>query len=267
GGASRTISDVDDGSGNRDVVVFTDVKPSDVQLVERSGNQLLLRFSGGGQLSVENYFLGEAFRVEAFHFTNGSVWGDKQLRDRVVVGGATAGNDWLGGYNDMANRIKGLDGHDVLYGGALNDVLTGGSGNDTLYGGDGDDILDGGAGNDILYGGWGRDRLVSGGGTDTLNGGEGDDSYVIVRSGALKQISDYDPKPGNRDVVIFQNLASTDVASVRRQADQLEIRFNTKDQLLISNYFTGAEHRIEAFQFSNSTTWGQADVLALIPPA
>jgi len=266
GGDRKQISDLDYTAGNRDVVMFQNLRSQDVTAVERHGNQLLLRLAGGGQLSVENYFVSEAFRIEAFQFSNGVVWGDRQLRDRVVVGGATAGNDTLGGFTDMVNRIKGLDGNDLLYGGLLNDVLTGGNGNDTLHGGDGDDILDGGSGHDVLYGGRGRDRLLSGTGSDILNGGEGDDTYVIARSGSLKQITDYDPNPANHDTVRFSNLKSTDLISFQRQNLNLEMNFVTKDQLLVSNYFLAKEFRIESFQFSNGITLGESDVFALIPP-
>ena len=267
GGEDRkTISDGDFGAGSHDVVLFTDLKPSDVKLVERNESQLLLHFSRGGQLSVDLYFHGANFRVEAFQFSNGVAWDDKRLRDRVVVGGATGGDDRLGGYNDMANRIKGLNGDDVLFGGVMNDVLIGGNGNDNLHGGDGDDILNGGSGNDVLYGGNGSDRLVSGRGSDILSGGEGDDSYVIVKSGALKQISDHDPDPSNHDVITFKNLLSTDVASVWRQDNHLEINFVSNDQLLVSNHFLSESYRIEEFKFSDGIVWGQADVVALIPP-
>ena len=67
--------------------------------------------------------------------------------------GATAGNDLLGGYQDMVNRIDGLEGNDELFGGGFGDELVGGSGNDELHGLEGDDHLDGGAGDDVLYGG------------------------------------------------------------------------------------------------------------------
>ena len=41
------------------------------------------------------------------------------------------GNDVLGGYQDMVNRINGLAGHDQLLGGGpMNDALAGGDGND-----------------------------------------------------------------------------------------------------------------------------------------
>ena len=268
GGEDRkTINDGDFGAGSHDVVMFTDLKPSDVKLVERNESQLLLHFSGGGQLSIDLYFHGTNFRVEAFQFSNGTVWGDHQLRDRVVVGGATGGDDWLGGYNDMANRIKGLRGDDALFGGVMNDALRGGNGNDTLHGGDGDDLLHGGSGHDVLYGGLGSDRLVSGRGSDILNGGEGDDNYVIVKSGALKKIIDHDPNPSNHDVVYLKKLPSTDVVSVQRLDNHLEINFVTSDQLLVENYFLGESYRVEEFQFSNGIAWDQADVFGLIPPA
>ncbi|MCP9838554.1 hypothetical protein KBY84_13715, partial [Cyanobium sp. N.Huapi 1H5] len=266
GGERKEISDTDYQGGNRDVVQYQTLRSQDITSTERHGNHLILRDSRGGQLKVEHYFASEVHRIEAFQFSNGVVWGDGHLRDRVVVSGATAGNDTLGGFNDMANRINGLDGHDLLYGGVLNDALTGGNGNDTLHGGDGDDILDGGAGHDALHGGRGRDRLISGTGNDSLVGGEGDDTYVIVRSGSIKTITDYDPNVTNKDVVTFSNLRSTDLLSTRRQGVNLEMRFSTRDQLVVSNYFVSKDYGIETFRFSNGVTFGDAEVLALIPP-
>ncbi|MEA5391908.1 calcium-binding protein, partial [Cyanobium gracile UHCC 0139] len=242
------------------------IRSQDVSSVERHDNHLSLRYSGGGKLTVENYFVSEPYRIEAFEFSNGVVWDERQIRGRVVVGGATSGSDTLGGYNDMVNRIKGLDGHDLLHGGVLNDVLIGGNGNDALYGGDGDDILDGGAGHDALFGGPGRDRLVSGTGSDSLNGGVGDDTYVIARSGSTKTIADFDQNPLNRDIVTFSNLKSTELYSVRRQDMHLEMKFSTKDQLVVANYFLSPANLIESFRFSNGVTFAESDILSLIPP-
>ena len=134
GEGQKTIGDWDYTAGNRDLVLFKDVGAANVQLVERNGAHLCIYYGSGDRLWVENYFQATAFRVEAFQFADGSVWGDGDLRDRAVVGGATAGNDVLGGYQDMANRIDGLEGNDKLSGGGFGDVLVGGSGNDGLYG-------------------------------------------------------------------------------------------------------------------------------------
>jgi Ca2+-binding RTX toxin-like protein len=99
----------------------------------------------------------------------------------LINGGAVA---VVGGAPTVANttliRVFGLAGQDVitlseangalpaanLFGGAGNDVLTGGSGADQLFGQ---------AGNDTLLGKGGADLLFGGGDNDTLTGGDGDD--------------------------------------------------------------------------------------------
>jgi Ca2+-binding RTX toxin-like protein len=74
----------------------------------------------------------------------------------VLIGGR--GNDTLTG-NELANRIHGAGGNDVIYGGAGNDTLVGGPGEDRLYGLDGNDtFLTRDGQKDSLYGGGGTDR-------------------------------------------------------------------------------------------------------------
>ncbi|MHA4871305.1 type I secretion C-terminal target domain-containing protein [Duganella sp. PWIR1] len=53
----------------------------------------------------------------------------------------TGGSGFAGTGNDLANRISGASGNDLLVGGAGNDTLTGGGGADTIDGGDGDDTV------------------------------------------------------------------------------------------------------------------------------
>ena len=75
---------------------------------------------------------------------------------------------------DDADFIVGFDNRaDVLKGGAGDDLLNGKSGDDQLYGGDGDDSLYGEEGNDQLYGGSGNNSLI---------GGVGNDTYIIESS-------------------------------------------------------------------------------------
>ncbi|KEF42017.1 MAG: hypothetical protein ER33_08460 [Cyanobium sp. CACIAM 14] len=267
GGDQKTISDVDGRAGNRDVVLFTDVMASEVQQVERHWNHLYLYYGSGDRLQVENYFASEVYRIEAFQFADGTVWGDGELRDRVVVGGATSGNDWLGGYGDMANRIDGLEGNDQLHGGGFGDVLVGGAGHDGLYGNEGDDHLDGGSGDDVLYGGGGRDWLVAGRGKDLLNGGGGDDVYVIGKGGDQKTISDVDGRAGNRDVVLFTDVMASEVQQVERHWNHLYLYYGSGDRLQVENYFASEVYRIEAFQFADGTVWGDQQVMGFIGAA
>lgn len=98
----------------------------------------------------------------------------------VIAAFGGAGDDILTG-GDAADHLVGGVGADTLDGAGGADILDGGDGADTLIGGDGDDTLDGGAGNDTLQGGSGADTLIGGAGADTLDGGSGND---ILQGGA-----------------------------------------------------------------------------------
>ncbi|RUS59631.1 hypothetical protein EGN72_13075 [Pseudorhodobacter sp. E13] len=91
----------------------------------------------------------------------------------VLDGGA--GNDTIYGDGGNDSLLGGAD-NDLLYGGTGNDTLFGGTGNDTLYGDDSSDSLNGDDGTDLLYGGAGNDTLNGGAGADTLYGDDGNDS-------------------------------------------------------------------------------------------
>ena len=67
--------------------------------------------------------------------------------------------DNITGYADRQNIIRGDDGNDKLFGGALADTLNGEAGDDTL---------DGRGGGDVYIGGPGRDWMVAGDGADTF---------------------------------------------------------------------------------------------------
>jgi Ca2+-binding RTX toxin-like protein len=60
----------------------------------------------------------------------------------------------------------GNDLNNEIWGGGLEDVLSGGDGHDNILGGGGDDILYGGAGHDTLQGQAGADYMEGGGGND-----------------------------------------------------------------------------------------------------
>ena len=77
--------------------------------------------------------------------------------------------------DDVAGRLYGLNGDDVLTGSSAGDDLFGGNGSDALMGGAGSDRLYGGAGDDVLDGGSGADRLFGGSGADVFVLGEGRD--------------------------------------------------------------------------------------------
>ncbi len=81
----------------------------------------------------------------------------------------------------FADKIRGNEAENYLYGGAGDDVLTALGGGDTLDGGDGDDTLYGsGHGHDLLLGGAGDDHIVLYSPMDMIvDGGDGVDTMEI----------------------------------------------------------------------------------------
>ncbi|MEM8655971.1 MAG: Hint domain-containing protein [Pseudomonadota bacterium] len=67
----------------------------------------------------------------------------------------------------------GVEGDDVIEGGAGDDTIVGNGGNDSLSGQGDDDLVDGGSGDDTLSGGAGADTVLGGSGDDVISGGEG----------------------------------------------------------------------------------------------
>ncbi len=92
--------------------------------------------------------------------------------DRIFVYGDHVTND----------RLKGMGGDDVIFGG---------KGNDRLYGGTGADKLGGGDGNDFLFGGKGSDRdfMDGGNGTDTVVLLGARDEYIIESVNSIYRVS------------------------------------------------------------------------------
>src|SRR5262245_40464970 len=84
-----------------------------------------------------------------------------------------AGNDTI-----TLNEANGALPKANLFGGAGDDLLTGGSGADLLFGQAGNDTLLGKAGSDFLFGGAGNDALTGGKGDDQVFGEAGDDLMI-----------------------------------------------------------------------------------------
>ncbi|MBE1285636.1 MAG: hypothetical protein GJ676_20155 [Rhodobacteraceae bacterium] len=87
----------------------------------------------------------------------------------------TAGGPVFYEATSAADKVRGSDYSDKLFGQASNDRLEGRNGADLLDGGTGNDRLFGGNGRDELIGGTGEDYLKGGKGNDILDGGTGQD--------------------------------------------------------------------------------------------
>lgn len=175
GDGQDVIYDHDTSAASLDAVMFgPGIAPDQVTASRSANGHLVLTIAGSSdQLTVHNYFLGDAtagWQVEEIRFADhpATVWTVADVKAMQFNSGA--GNDNLIGYASD-DVMFGYEGNDTLSGGAGNDVLDGGAGTDTLSGDAGHDTLYGGAGVDALKGGEGNDQLLGGADADNLQGG------------------------------------------------------------------------------------------------
>jgi Ca2+-binding RTX toxin-like protein len=268
---------ITDTSGDADELYFVGIGSGSVR-IERHGSDLVV-VHGSNSVRVFHHFLASWARIERLSFADGITWTDQDLLPKLVIGGATEGNDQLGGHNNHSNVIDGLGGNDTLRGGRFrdrlnggpdndllqaaegNDLLNGGPGNDLLQAAEGDDLLDGGSGDDVLHGDDGGDTLIGGVGNDRLFGGGGDDLYRISGRSGLIWMHDLDTNPTNNDRVSFDDLSSSDVLAVERRNSDLLLHFNGGSQLTVVMHFIPPLSRVESFQFADGITWTDQDLL------
>jgi Ca2+-binding RTX toxin-like protein len=120
-----------------------------------------------------------------------------------------AGNDVLTG-GSGADQLFGQAGNDTLLGKGGTDLLFGGSENDTLTGGDGDDQVFGQSGNDRMIWNPGEDTDLNegGDGTDTVevNGGNGAEQFTTTANGTRVRFDRVTPAPFSIDIGTSENL-------------------------------------------------------------
>ena len=152
GSGHDTIWDYDWNAGNSDSIrLGTGITAQNLRITRDSAN-LILTLESGDSLTLSNWYIDPANRIETLQFADGSVWDAATLTNQAIYQG-TAGNDNLGvGWTYEAVHLQGLDGDDNLSSSNGDDILEGGAGNDTLYASNGADTLDGGAGQDWLDG-------------------------------------------------------------------------------------------------------------------
>ena len=120
-----------------------------------------------------------------------------------------AGNDVLTG-GSGADQLFGQAGNDTLLGKGGTDLLFGGGENDTLTGGDADDQAFGQSGNDRMIWNPGDDTDLNegGDGVDTVevNGGNGAEQFAATANGARVRFDRLNPAPFAIDIGTSENL-------------------------------------------------------------
>ncbi len=193
GGAPGDIDIITDSSGD-DVLWFDGINPFEaVSTVEQIGDDLVFNYTGGGSLTVQNFYGAGAIEILRYDGTDYATNADATSAltfdefingtDDQILNGTADADVITGGIGN--DQIAGKAGNDNLSGAAGDDAITGGDGVDTLHGGDGNDTLYG-AGDgaldfysaDVLYGDAGMDTLYGGGGNDILYGGAENDRIL-----------------------------------------------------------------------------------------
>lgn len=139
-------------AGGADTLRFADIMSTEVSV---SQDQLGLKLSvnsGLDSVILENWFAGEAYRIDQVEFSDGVVWDAAALAGKVPVLSVPDEGGELGG-TAGSDVMDGGTGEDYIQGGSGNDLLTGSAGNDLLVGGEGADVysFNWGFGQDIVY--------------------------------------------------------------------------------------------------------------------
>ncbi|MBJ9420121.1 putative Ig domain-containing protein [Acinetobacter oleivorans] len=123
------------------------------------------------------------------------------------------------------------------------------------------------AGNDTLYGYAGNDVLTGGSGNDYLDGGSGNDSYVFNLGDGQDTIQSYENNNLKIDRIIFNEGIEASSVSVKRDGNDLVIKYSEQDQITVRSYFdsTGeAAGRIDQIVFIDGTIWDVATIKAKV---
>ncbi|WP_418303045.1 calcium-binding protein [Neisseria meningitidis] len=264
-----TVYNYDYATGRKDIIRFTDGITADMLTFTREGNHLLIKAKdGSGQVTVQSYFQNDgsgAYRIDEIHFDNGKVLDVATVKELVQQ--STDGSDRLYAYQsgntlngglgddylygaDGDDLLNGDAGNDSIYSGNGNDTLDGGEGNDALYGYNGNDALNGGEGNDHLNGEDGNDTLIGGAGNDYLEGGSGSDTYVFGKGFGQDTVYNYHVDK-NSDTMHFKGFKAADVHFIRSGSD-LVLSASEQDNVRISGFFYGENHRVDTFVFDDA---------------
>ena len=184
---------------------------------DSNGNTITTSLDAAGQISVNDGAVpiagGQATVADTTLIQVFGQGGDDTITLDETNGALPAAQLFGGAGNDV---LTGGSGADQLFGGIGNDTLNGGDGNDTLIGGEGDDFINGGKGNDTAFLGNGNDTFIwyPGDGSDTVEGQAGTDTLVFNGANVNENI---DISANGQRVRLFR-----DVANITMDLDGIE---------------------------------------------
>jgi VCBS repeat-containing protein len=123
------------------------------------------------------------------------------------------------------------------------------------------------AGNSFLNDTTDTGTPVSGGANYSYTwGGVGNDIYSFARGVGNVYLYDWDPTPGNVDVVRFAaDILPTDIAVMTDQWGSVTLSVNgTSDSLTLGNWLSSDGYKIEQLVFADGTVWGVNDLMPMV---
>ncbi len=192
------------------VTTFGDNLDNTITFSRNAAGQILINGGAvqvlGGTATVANTTLLQAF----------GLGGNDTITLNETNGALPKANLFGGAGNDV---LSGGSGADMLFGQADNDTLLGKGGVDILFGGTGNDTLTGGDANDQMFGEAGDDRMIwnpgddsdlmeGGTGIDTaeVNGGGAAEVFTATANGARVRFDRLDPAPFFLDIGTTEKL-------------------------------------------------------------
>ena len=206
------------------LTIIADALDNNVEASRNAAGQILVNGGAvnvvGGTPTVANTALIQAF----------GQGGDDTIALNEANGALPAANLFGGAGNDV---LTGGSGADQLFGQGDNDTLLGKGGADFLFGGDGNDTLTGGDADDQMFGEAGNDRMIWNPGDDSdlmeggididtaeVNGGNGAETFSVSANGARVKFDRDTPAPFTLDIGTTENL----VVNMNGGADILNLR-------------------------------------------
>jgi VCBS repeat-containing protein len=135
GDGHDTIADGATSTADRLEIVGYTIDQVSIKRAGIGSNDIVLSFADAGDSIFIANGLSDGTGIETIMLmADGTAWGVADIRAKILVSAATAGDD----------IVLGTDGNDLITGGLGDDLLVGGAGNDTYvyHKGDGDDRID-----------------------------------------------------------------------------------------------------------------------------
>jgi len=256
----NTDSSYDKDLRGQDTVVFGAGVTENMLNYQISGNNLVVENqTNGTNLTMLNWFAGNADQVDSFQFADGTNDSAQQINNGMATYDLASGNQSVIGVSGYTYTAYCGSGNDTFTAGNGNDTIYGGAGNDYLHAGTGNDTINAGSDMDTLYGSTGNTKFVTGTGNGYLYAGSGSDTFVWgagAGNDTINTNSSYDKDLRGQDTVVFGAGVTENMLNYQISGNNLVVENQTNGtNLTMLNWFVGNADQVDNFQFTDGTSY------------